>query len=182
MKKIFTLFILVASFVATAQSTIINGSVSLTQNSHFIDSPQYLELHTNNCNIINGDISVNGDLNLNGFILFLKQNTYLNVTGNINGPGQIISCNNGNGNSSISVCTSGSIQNNPNLNNIGCSSLDTQTFVFSRDLGYNYVIYNELTQVIGSGVTNLNMYYDLPKNQILFLKVEGFKGFGFKMY
>lgn len=156
---------------------VINQSVSLSVDSHIVDnsSTQYVQPYQGNCNIISGNITINGDLNLNGNVLYLKQNTSLTVSGNINGSGEIRLCNNGNNLSSVSVCSSGNIQNNPNLNGITCSSLSSIKFTLSRDLGYNYIIYNLAGQKIKEGITATDMYYDIPKNTFLIVKVEGFR-------
>lgn len=173
MKTILTIIAFVLSFTINAQ-TVINSSVSLTENSNLISTAPYSESHTNNCNIISGNITINGDLNLNGFILYVKQGTNLSITGFLNGSGEIRLCSNGNS-SSVSICSSGGIQNNPNLNNISCSSLSSPTFNIQKDLGYIYTVFDVLGKEVARGVSNTQMYQDLPKNTFLVVRVEGFK-------
>lgn len=159
--------------------TIINNSVSLTGNSNLtsISTNQYLEHNNGNCNILNGEITINGDLNLNGYILYIKQNTNLQINGNINGGGEIKKCNNGNNNSSISICVTGNIQNSPNLNGLVCNpTLSVPIFDLNLNLGYPYSIYNLTTgQILKKGLTSIDMYYDIPKQIFLVIDVEGFE-------
>ena len=152
-------------FLAVVFTTMIFGqSLSLTENTT-------LPLQGGNCGNGNKTQLTFQYVNLNGYNLELR-NVDLNVTQNINGPGSITTC--GNQNNS-SICYSGALQNNANLNGITCSSLSTPTFNIQRDLGIKYAIYNINSQLIKEGYTVLDMFNDLPKNQILFLHVEGFK-------
>jgi len=146
MKK---LILILLTNVAFAQT------VSLTQNTSY----------GNNCGVAQPTtpITINGDLNLNGYTLNLR-NVNLTVTGNLNGGGTISHC----GNSTL--CVRGAVQNNPNLNDLSCTlSIEEYTFQL------NYTIYNLKGEIIKKGFTNNRMYSDLPKKEILILKVEGFK-------
>lgn len=130
-------------------------TVSLTQNASY----------GSNCSNSQSPtvITINGDLNLNGFTLNLR-NTSLTVLGNLNGGGIITHC----GNSTI--CVNALIQNNPNLNGLSCT-LYLEEYQFTRE----YTIYDLKGIPIKKGTTDKNMYKDLPKNEILVLKIKGMK-------
>lgn len=174
MKTILTTMALAFCLTINAQ-TVILGSVSLTQNSSFNNSG-LLEANSYNCGgILTGEITINGDLNLNGYTLYLKQGTTLKVNGNLNGGGQIKSCNSGN-NNNISVCVTGATQNSPNLNGLSCN-LSLPSFDINKDFNHYFQIYNLLGQKLKEGMTNLEMYNGLPKGEVLLVNIEGFKGF-----
>lgn len=113
------------------------------------------------------------DVNLNGYNLDLR-NVRLQVLNNLNGSGSITSCGNPNQNSS-SVCVSGSIQNNPNLNGLSCT-LSSEKFNFTSEnyYGYSFKVYSLDGKLIQEGITSEKTYENLPKLKILLIKVEGF--------
>jgi hypothetical protein len=113
------------------------------------------------------------DVNLNGYNLDLR-NVRLQVLNNLNGSGSITSCGNPN-QSNSSVCVSGNIQNNPNLNGLSCNlSSEKFTFTSEKYYGYNFKVYSVEGKIIQEGTTNQTTYENLPKNQIILVKVEGF--------
>ena len=111
------------------------------------------------------------DVNLNGYTINLR-NATLKVLGNLNGTGSITKC--GNQNNSF-VCVDGEIQNNPNLNGLTCQSLQVPEFeLIHSNYGIMYSIFNLLDQKVSQGFTNEKILENLP-NEVLILKVEGFK-------
>jgi hypothetical protein len=111
------------------------------------------------------------DVNLNGFTITLRNATLI-VLGNLNGTGSVTKC--GNQNNSF-ICVNGLIQNNPNLNGMTCQNLNVPEFELSpNNYGIMYSIFNLLGQKISQGFTNEKMFDRLP-NDVLILKVEGFK-------
>ena len=92
---------------------------------------------------------------------------------NLNGGGQIIACGN---NSNSSVCVSGAIQNNPNLNGLSCQTLSNEKFELTPvNYGLEFEIFNLLGQSVSRGLTNESMYNDLKG--VYIVKVKGFNGF-----
>lgn len=118
------------------------------------------------------------DVNLNGFTLTLR-NVNLIVTHNLNGDGEIKNCGNPNQITS-SVCVQGAIQNNPNLNGLSCSTLSTPEFDFTKDYGHKFKVYDISGKLLVEGITDESTFSGLPKNKLLIVKVESFKGF--KLY
>lgn len=153
-----TLLLLLITTSGFAQS-----SLTLTQNTTL----------GQNCG--NGRVTdaVYRDVNLNGFNLELR-NVNLQVTGDLNGPGQITRC--GNYDHS-NLCVAGGIQNNVNTGGLTCSTLSTDEFVFTPDnYGRDYTIFTLTGQQVAKGKTNEEMFKNLPVGVVLILKVEGFVG------
>lgn len=162
MKKLLLLLLLVVSVNSFAQSISLTASMSIGSNCGNNESQN--------------EYIINGDLNLNGFTLTLR-NIDLVVKGNINGGGSIDFCGNPNKPSS-SVCVSGSIQNNVNLNGLTCRTLSNESFTFtSENNGLKYDVLDLQGRILQSGITNDTTYYDLPKEIVLIFRVEGFKAF-----
>lgn len=112
------------------------------------------------------------DVNLNNYKIILR-NTTLIITGNLNGQGEIDKC--GNQNNSF-LCLYGTIQGTPNLNNLSCQTLSNDNFEFIQEnYGLEFKVFDISGREISKGVTNANMFENLPKNQVLIVKVEGFK-------
>lgn len=156
------LLMLLFTIISTAQQQInlsgITQNMSIGQDCSSSQTPEQYR--------------TTGDMNLNGKTVQLR-NTYLEVTGNLNGSGSIAFC----GNSSL--CVRGVIQNNPNIESglLNCSTLSVVEFDFRRDFDYNFEIYNLAGQKIKQGKTSINMLEDLPKNQVFIVRVENFKPF-----
>ncbi len=151
-----TLLLLLFPILVSAQS------VNLSENTSY----------GGNCgNGFTTEVNINGDLNLNNYILTLR-NVNLNISGNLNGYGEINRC--GNYDHST-ICVFGVIQNTVNLNGISCNNLDIKEFDANKDLGHKFTVYNILGQVILEGFTTKEFFYILPKQTILIIKIEGFK-------
>jgi hypothetical protein len=117
------------------------------------------------------DYPIPGDLNLNGFTLTLR-NVNLQISGNLNGSGQIVRC--GNYDHS-NVCVTGVIQNGVVLGDLTCSTLSTDEFVLTTsNYGLKYTIYSVTGERVARGFTNEDMFLNMPVNTVLILKVEGF--------
>lgn len=159
MKKVILGAILLFSILSSSQT------VSLTSNTTY----------GSNCGQNNTEnITINGDLNLNGYTLNLR-NVNLTVTGNLNGGGQVDFCGNRN-NPSSSLCVNGVIQNNPNLNNLTCRTLNIQEYDFTQNIdGLKYIIYDIQGRVLLQGLTDKNTFNKLESNKILFIKIEGYR-------
>ncbi len=131
-----------------------------------------------NCGNGNGveTITYTGDLNFNGNYIISLKGVNLIINGNINGTGTINNiCNN----TQSSICYNGvnNSGNNITYNNvvlIQCN-LNLPEFDLNKDEDYFYDVYNTLQQKIYSGVTHKHMLEELPKKEILFIKIEGFK-------
>lgn len=114
MKKLLAVLVLLVSLTLTAQTTIdlsgMTDDVTLGQNCSSSQTPeQYV---------------TTGDVNLNGFELDLR-NVILVINGNLNGDGEIEGC------GQSSLCVSGSIQNDPEIEDVSvveCSSLSDAEF------------------------------------------------------
>jgi hypothetical protein len=112
------------------------------------------------------------DINLNGYTITLR-NVKLIATANLNGPGEIKQCGN---QSNSTVCVSGAMQNNPNLNGLSCAVLGEQEFEFiQKNYGKKFEVKNILSQTLQIGVTDEYTYSNLPYQQLLFVFVEGFE-------
>lgn len=175
MKKILIIATMLLTLTSIGQTTI-NQNLVLSQNSNLTTTG--LETNTNgNCGVLNGNITINGNLDLNNQTLFLKQNTNLVVNGTITN-GIIISCNNQNHNNTISVCANNIT--NVELNGINCNNnLSITQFQFSKDYGLKYKVYDMLGRLRIEGITNQNTLNEMPKNEILIIKVDTFKDLKF---
>jgi hypothetical protein len=155
-----TLLLLLITTVSFGQNLSLTGNITLP-------------LQGGNCG--NGPTTevVYQDINLNGYTITLRS-VNLSATANLNGPGSIISC--GNQNNST-VCVSGAIQNNPNLNGLSCAVLSQLIFeLIPENYGKNYKVVNFLGQVVSVGIVHEGIFQELPKHTNLILKVEGFEG------
>jgi len=152
-----TLLLLLITTVSFGQNLSLTGNITLP-------------LQGGNCgNGATTEITYQ-DVNLNGFTITLR-NVKLNVLGNLNGGGEIKQCGN---QSNSTVCVSGAIQNNPNLNGLSCAVLGSEEFEFNK-YGHKFEVYDIFGRLLLNGVTNESTYYDLPINQPLIMKVEGFE-------
>ncbi|MDC7249138.1 MAG: T9SS type A sorting domain-containing protein [Sphaerochaetaceae bacterium] len=109
MKKIMFIFALLFSAIMVAQTPIdlsgMTEDITLGSNCSSSQTPEHYV--------------TTGDLNLNGFTLHLK-NVLLEVSGNVNGGGEISYC------GSSELCASGNVQNNPTIENgLSCNTLST---------------------------------------------------------
>jgi len=157
MKKLFLSAFLTIGLMGNAQNLSLTGNITLP-------------LQGGNCgNGTTTEITYQG-VNLNGYTITLR-NVKFNVTGNLNGPGEIKQCGN---QSNSTVCVSGAIQNNPNLNGLSCAVLGEQEFEFDK-YGHKFEVYDIFGRLLLNGVTSESTYYDLPINQPLIMKVEGFE-------
>lgn len=127
-----------------------------------------------NCGGNNETITYTGDLNFNGDYTLTLKGVNLIIQGNINGTGTIDNhCN-----SNVSdIC--GGLQNSGNINFSGVTicgdSLSSSFFNIEKDLGLYYTIYNLAGQKIKEGITTADMFYDVPREMFMILKVEGFE-------
>ena len=161
MKKLLLVLVLLMSTIATSQTIIdlsgMTGDVTLGQNCSASQEPQHYVTE--------------GDVNLNGFKLRLKNST-LQVNGNINGGGQIVTC------GQSTFCASGTIQNNPSYDSSAyCHTLSVSTFELDMNdipLGLRYEVYNKLGQVIKQGITSEDILSDLPKKQLIILCISNY--------
>ena len=162
-RNLFIILLIVLTSTINAQITIdlsnLTENITLGNNC---SSSQYPE-----------EFETIGDVNLNGFELHLK-NANLRINGNLNGPGEITHCNNDNSH----LCITGFTNNNPNLSNLQCIVLSIERFeLIPQNYFLNYKIYNLTGKLLLEGKTNENFYNDLPKDQILIIKVDKFKAF-----
>jgi len=157
MKKLFLSAFLTIGLMGNAQNLSLTSNITLP-------------LQGGNCG--NGPTTelTYQDVNLNGFTITLR-NVKLIATSNLNGPGEIKQCGN---QSNSSVCVSGAIQNNPNLNGLSCVVLGEQEFEFDK-YGFRFEVYDIFGRLLLNGVTSESTYYDLPINEPLIMKVEGFE-------
>lgn len=158
MKKLF--LILLFSAIANSQNLSLTGNMSLGQNCGQGQPTQTFTYQ---------------DVNLNGYTLELR-NVNLQITNNLNGAGSIVSCGNPNQTSS-SVCISGNIQNNPNINGLSCT-LSTEKFELNQSVyGLKYKVYDAKGILIKTDVVNQFFYSHLPKQTLVIIEVENFKPF-----
>ena len=119
--------------------------------------------------------TIEGNLLLKKHTLTLK-NIMVEVKGNLIGDGSIIKFAE---NCGVSFCVRGKIVGNVNLNGITCADdfLNNQEFEFkAENYGLNYKVYDILGRELQKGITNENLFNELPKNKLIILKVEKFVG------
>lgn len=160
MKKL--ILILLLCTIATYSQTVIQGNL-LVENNMIIGQ---------NCGQIQ-TITYTGDCNFNGDYLLQLKGVNLIILGNYNGTGRITSfCNN-----NISdVC--GNFQPNSGITLTGVTycgnTLSSPIFNIQKDFGYKYTVYDLTGRAIFHGITNENMYQNMPKIPLI-IKVEGFE-------
>jgi len=168
MKTILTTIFLAVTFIVTAQNQNLN-----------ISGYHVIENSTGNCypkeTITINNLIMNGDavLNISGVDLV--------ITGNMNVNGHSLTIISYCPNFPSNICVQGNlnIQNGNAINYVNsqldCNNLFSPTFDISKDFGHNYTVFDILGKEIARGVSNIQMYADLPKNTFLIIKVEGFK-------
>ncbi len=119
--------------------------------------------------------TIEGNLLLKKHTLTLK-NIMVEVKGNLIGDGSIIKFAE---NCGVSLCVRGKIIGDVNLNGITCADdlLDNKQFEFKpENYGLKYKVYDLLGRELQKGITNENLFNDLPKNKLIILKVDKFAG------
>ena len=164
MKKLFTLTLLLTTVILQAQNLSLTSNMSLGENCGQGQPTTTITYQ---------------DVNLNGYTLTLR-NVNLVVTGNLNGGGEIKNCGNPNQISST-VCVQGAIQNNPNLNGLSCTLSSPKFELNETTYNLKYKAYNLQGRELQSGITTQDFYPNLPKNEVLIIKIEGYAPFKLKI-
>lgn len=160
MKKLFTLTLLLTIVISQAQNLSLTSNMSLGDNCGQGQPTTTLTYQ---------------DVNLNGYTLTLR-NVNLVVRGNLNGGGEIKNCGNPSQISST-VCVQGSIQNSPNLNGLSCTLSSPKFELNENTYNLSYKVYDLQGRELQTGSTTQDFYSDLPKNQVLIIKIENYLPF-----
>ena len=164
MKTILTTMALALCLTLNAQNLIVTGTTSISSS----------------CGSELEEVVYSGDLNFNNNSTLILVNVILKILGNINGEGKVenASC----GTLRSEICyggynNAGSNVSYLDIDLVNCSTLSSPKFDINKDFNHYFQIYNLLGQKLKEGMTNLEMYTNLPKGEVLLVDIEGFKGF-----
>ena len=162
MKKIIIALLLTLGLVLNAQ-TVINGNLDIYENTDLDGS----------CIGGSQDFTVIGDVIFHGDYEIILKNTNFKVMGNVDTTtsAYIINfCNNG----QSSVCVNGISDPQVSYVDITPTQCTLSTPIFETiPLDSKYKVYTTNGVLVDSGLSNTNMFMDLPKNQILLFVVNG---------